>query len=359
MELTPQLDRPLIAVIGSLDASRADYYPPLKNLEHGEQACQELGRAIAKAGCDLAVFTSKPKYVEAWVVQGYAEASTADKPGRVVAHLPSHAEVAFDVPKDKVEVVTRTDTSGEWELPYYRALSSADGVVLIGGGQSTRIGGIVTLLHGVPLLPVTTFGGGAAYVRTNLDHVRNDVTPEDISLMGRQWSDGLAERLIASLLAQGARRRQRLLREARGVSRRALAGRIALVVTMLALVASWLAVAFVGPAGPPGARSLVITLATPMLAAVAGALLRNYQADDPTWGWAAARGLGAGLVTVFLYIAGELLSVPDLMTNLNAQRLLFFLVPLGFAAGFTFDLVFERLRAEQIKVPPTTPVRDE
>lgn len=102
---------------------------------------------------------------------------------------------------------------------------------------------------------------------------------------------------------------------------------------MLALVASWLAVAFVGPAGPPGARSLVITLATPMLAAAAGALLRNYQADDPTWGWAAARGLGAGLVTVFLYIAGELLSVPDLMTNLNAQRLLFFLVPLGFAAA--------------------------
>jgi len=100
-------------------------------------------------------------------------------------------------------------------------------------------------------------------------------------------------------------------------------------------------------------------MATPMLAAVAGAMLRNYQADDPTWGWAAARGLGAGLVTVFIYIAGELLSVPDLLTKLNPQRLLFFLVPLGFAAGFTFDLVLERLRSGQIKVPPTTPAGEE
>ena len=212
----------------------------------------------------------------------------------------------------------------------------------------------MALLHGVPLLPVTTFGGGAAYVRTNLDHVRNDATPEDISLMGQPWSDGLAERLVASLLAQGTRRRERLLREACHAGRLALTRHIALAVTVLAVGASWLAVAFVGPAGPPSARSLVIMLATPMLAAVAGSLLRNYQADDPTWGWAAARGLGAGLVTVFLYIAGELLTVPDLMTKLDPQRLLFFLVPLGFAAGFTFDLVFERLRTEQIKVPPTT-----
>ena len=354
MQQTPQRDRPLIAVIGSLDASRADFHPPLKNVEHGEQACLELGRAIAKAGCDLAVFSSKPKYVEARVVHGYAAALTTGKPGRLVVYVPSHAEVLFDVPKDRVEVVIRTDTSGEWELPYYRALSSADGVVLIGGGRSTRIGGIVALLHSVPLLPVTTFGGGAAYVRANLDHVRNDATPEDISMMGEPWSDGLAVRLIASLLAQGTRHRERLLRDTQAVARRAIAGRIALALTVLTLVASWLAVAFVGTAEPPTTRSLVVTLATPMLAAVAGALLRNYQADDATWGWAAARGLGAGLVTVFLYIAGELLSVPDLMTKLDPHRLLFFLVPLGFAAGFTFDLVFDRLRTEQIKVPPMT-----
>src|SRR3712207_4345724 len=98
MHPTPQRARPLIAVIGSLDASRGDYRPPLKNLEQGEQACVELGRALAAAGCDVVVFSSKPKYVEAWVVQGYAEGSTATRPGRVVAHVPSHAEVAFDVP---------------------------------------------------------------------------------------------------------------------------------------------------------------------------------------------------------------------------------------------------------------------
>jgi hypothetical protein len=60
---------------------------------------------------------------------------------------------------------------------------------------------------------------------------------------------------------------------------------------------------------------------------------------------ACIRGLGAGLVTVLLYVASQLLSVPTLMDRLDVRRLLFITIPLGFTAGFTFDLVFERLRS--------------
>ncbi len=344
--------RPLIVIAGSLDATRADYRPPLRDLEHAEQACEDLGRALSLAGCDLVVFSSKPTYVEGQVVRGYADASSPANPGKVIARPPSHGEVEFDLPADTAaQVVVKRDTSGEWELSYYRSLIAADGVILLGGGQSTRIAGIIALLQGVPVLPVATFGGGAGHIRVNLDKVRNDATEEDIALLGQPWAADSGERLVASLLAQRERRRQRREREAHTASRQAWAARVALAVTVLALLVSWLAGAVAGPEGPASPRSLTLLLATPMAAAVAGALLRNYRSQDPRWGWAAARGLAAGLVSVFLYIAGALVSVPDLLTQLDPQRLVFFLVPVALAAGYTFDRVLENVGSGRTKLP--------
>jgi hypothetical protein len=96
--------------------------------------------------------------------------------------------------------------------------------------------------------------------------------------------------------------------------------------------------------------NLLLLLALPMVASAAGALLRNFNRQDH-WGWAAARGLAAGLVTVFIYIAGQLVTVPDLLARLDPQRLIFFLIPLGFAAGFAFDKVLEAVLSGRTKVP--------
>ncbi|MFD7407007.1 hypothetical protein ACFV7R_31010 [Streptomyces sp. NPDC059866] len=86
-----------------------------------------------------------------------------------------------------------------------------------------------------------------------------------------------------------------------------------------------------------------------------GAIIRNSFEDDARWGRAAVRGLGAGLVSVLLYFAWQLLSVPALLNDLDVRRLLFFTIPLGFTAGFTFDLVFERLRQGTAGPPPVRP----
>lgn len=349
MPISESSDRPLIAIVGSLDPARSNYYPALQDLVHGEQACEELGRALAEAGCDLLVFSSKSTYVEPHVVRGYVAASTPTNPGRVVARPPRHRTVAFDLPGDSVtQIVVQPDTSEEWELAYYRSLLSAYGIILLGGGQSTRIAGIVTLIQQVPILPVAAFGAGQ--VRVNLDKERNDTTDDDIALMGQPWSTELATPLVASLLAQAERRRQRRAKEARMTSQRAWAGRIALTLAVLALVVSWLATPFAGSATPPDSRALTLLLAIPMVAAMAGSLLRNSQ-EEERWGWSAARGLAAGFVTVFLYLAGQLVSVPDLLQHLDPQRLLFFLAPLGFVAGFAFDKVLENFLGGQMKVP--------
>ncbi|WP_212993493.1 hypothetical protein [Actinoplanes auranticolor] len=341
------MTRPLIAIIGSLDNARGGYEPPLRDAERGREACAELGQSLAEAGCDLLVFSSKPGYVESDVVRGYAQ---AEKPGRVVARPPRHGEIDFALPPGTdTQVVVQPDTSGEWELSFFRSLLAADGIVMIGGARSTRLAGIVALTQKVPVLPVGCFGGGAGQVWVNLDNVRNDATPEEIVRMGQPWSPESAGELVGLLLTQRARRARRTVVEEQDARRGRWAARAALLCTITALIVAWLGVSFAGGA-QPGVRGFLLLLAIPMVAAAAGAMLRNLN-EQAGWALAAARGLGAGFVTVFLYVAGELVSVPDLLQRLDVQRLLFFLAPLAFTAGFAFDRVLEKVLSGETRVP--------
>jgi hypothetical protein len=338
--------RPLIAIVGSVDPTR-DYNPPLRDAAKADDACREIGAALAEARCDLLLFSSKPRYVEADVFLGYASAGQG---GTVVVKPPQHAVVEFKMPGgSSTEVRVEHDPSGEWELPYYRSMMDCDGVVIVGGGQSSRIAGVFALLHGVPVLPVAAFGGGAVQVRTNLGTVRNDALDTDIALLGRPWTSGLATELVAALLGQVQRRQERLAAEARGQVRARWANWVALTVSMIALIACWLAFPFAGTGA--GVRGLTFVMVVPMLAAVAGALLRNSRRGEG-WGWSAVSGLAAGLVSVLLYLTGELAAQPDLLSRLDPQRMLLFLVPLGFIAGFTFDRILEKVLKGQTRVPP-------
>ncbi|HEY0698726.1 MAG TPA: hypothetical protein VGD43_13065, partial [Micromonospora sp.] len=352
MPTSQQPDRPLIAVIGSLNPAR-EYQPPVRSVELGAAACRELGGALAQAGCDLLIFSSKPAYVEADVVAGYVAVATVDDPGRVVARPPKGATVSFDLPVESgVSLQVEPDTSGEWELAYYRSLLRSDGVLLVGGGQSTRIAGIVAMTQEIPLIPVAAFGGGASQVWVNLDRHRNDALDEDIVTMGQPWGRDSATRLVASLLGQRKRRLERQRAEQRSLGRAAVWARVGLAVAFLALCAALAAIPLARTGGPVGVSGLGLLLAGPMAAAVAAAVIRNSFDGPDQWGWAAVRGLGAGVVSVLLYVASQLLTVPGLLADLDARRLLFFVVPLGFTAGFTFDLVFERLRSGQVSTPP-------
>jgi hypothetical protein len=338
-------ERPLIAVVGSVDGTR-EFAPPLQNIAQGREACRQLGRALAQAHCDLAVFSSKEKYIEAEVVRGYAEACGEGGQGRVVAYPPRHRSVDFRLPEGSavtIEVVR--DTSGEWEVSYYRTLMACGGVLMVGGGQSTRVAGIVALAQRIPVVPVAAFGGGAGQVWINLDKVRNDTDDADIALLGQEWSPTVAPELVACLVRQRARRaeHERAVAQSRTAAAwSAAAGWIVAVVCMAAAVAGLVTA---GPAGVATSADLAVLVCAPLLASVAGSVIRNSFETDSRWVLACIRGLGAGLVTVLLYVASQLLSVPTLMDRLDVRRLLFIMIPLGFAAGFTFDLVFERLRS--------------
>ncbi|MFJ6484998.1 MULTISPECIES: hypothetical protein [unclassified Streptomyces] len=350
-----QRERPLIAVVGSVDGTRA-FNPPLRAVGQARAACRELGRELARAGCDIAVFSSKPTYIEHDVVHGYAEGTDTQNPGRVAAYPPRHREIAFALPEgSSVALDTYRDTSGEWEVSYYRTLLNCDGVLLVGGGQATRVAGIVAMAQGIPVLPVAAFGGGAGQVWVNLDKVRNHADDEDIALLGQDWSTDSAARLTASLMRQRTRRAEaaRIQERADRSSARRTGG--GLTVAVLCAVTALAALVLADGPGRADARALAALTAAPLLASVAGAIIRNSFETETGWVRAGIRGLGAGLVTVLLYFASQLLAVPALFDQLDVRRLLFFAIPLGFSAGFTFDLVYERLRAGAIATPPQMP----
>ncbi|MFC4068606.1 hypothetical protein [Actinoplanes subglobosus] len=334
--------------MGSAEAGR-QYSPPLRDADNADGACVEIGAALAEAGCDLLLFSSRARYVEAAAFRGFAGAGAG---GRVVVRPPQHATVEFQAPEGStVEVQVEHDASGEWELPYYRSLMTCDGVVIVGGGQASRIAGLFALLHQVPVLPVAAFGGGAAQVRTNLTTIRNDITDDDLKLLGRPWKPGLGADLATSLLGQVSRRRERQVAEDRARERGRWANRIALVVTAIAVIATWLSFPLAGTVPANSPLGLLLLVVAPMLAAVAGALLRSSRRGDGQWAWPALSGLAAGFLTVFLYLVGELVSVPDLFERLNTQRLLLFLAPLAFISGLTFDQVLERVLKGNTRVP--------
>lgn len=351
--------RPRIAVVGSVDSSR-DYQPPLSATDQVRGACHELGRELALAGYDLVVFADDEHYVETLVARGYAAASAPE--AQIIAHPPRHQDYAPDLPEgSRVRVTTIRDTGAEWEVPYYRTLFEVDGIVLAGGGRSTRVTGVVALAQGVPVVPLAVFGGAARQVWVYLDGSGEHVDREDVRALGESWSPGSARRMTEVLRRQMERRAERRRREERarrwGLWRES-AGLVGAILLLLSALAS---IVLAGGPGPTDALSLTLLLAGPMCAAVSGALIRDSFGRTPSALRACARGLGAGAVSVLLYVAAQLLTVPELLVELDARRLLFFVVPVGFTAGFTFDLVFERLRSPggpQVAPPPSLSTRN-
>jgi hypothetical protein len=346
----------LVAIVGSFDSAR-QYRPPLRgDLDLASAACEEFGAALAREGCDLLVFTSEPGYAELMVITGYVAACTAKRRGRIVARPAlNQAFVLAPPPGDDVDLQIVRDTTSEWEVAFYRSLVAADAVMLIGGGRSTRIAGIVAISQGIPVVPLAAFGGGAGQVWVNLDRDRQEVTADDIALLGAPWSAGSADQLMAYMRGQIDGRRERRAVEEQAANRPGRVAAVGRAVAAAALVLALAGIALAGPPAPASVRALGLLLAAPMLAAVAGAIIRDSFGTDQDWSRAAVRGLGAGVAAVLLYVASQLLTLPGLLEELDARRLLFFVVPLGFGAGFTFDLVFERLRTNPQPVPDIAP----
>ncbi|MFD7639158.1 hypothetical protein ACFV4P_00745 [Kitasatospora sp. NPDC059795] len=341
-------DRPKIAVIGGTPPAGADDRWP-QTEEEVTRVGEELGAALAAAGCDLVVYSSNSRFIESSTVAGYL-ANGAVPSGSIhvrpafgsdrgrFPHTPGQ-EDAFDV---------RHEAGTDWEVAFYRSLREVDGVVLVGGGRTTLITAMVAMAFDIPLAPVAAFGGGGRKAWETLGRVRNQVDEDEISALGGEWHRNSATRVVATLLSQRERYRTAALEQERLTRRASMRSGIGLAFGALLLLAGLATIPLSYAIGSNAATNLAALIAGSLLTATAGALTRTAVDRGHDWARASALGMSAGAIAVLLFVTAQLATSPDLLTTEGARRLLFFVLSVGFIAGYTFDAVYAKLRQQDV-----------
>jgi hypothetical protein len=293
------------------------------------------------------------------VVRGYVGSGQA-APGSIEVRFPDGSEAATFPEYETYAAAFRfqPDTSRDWEVSFYRSLNDADGLLLLGGGRSTLIGGMVALGLGLPTVAVATFGGNARKVWSLLGQESELLAEGDHAAMAPpSWEDTSARRMVASLLAQ--RQRQAELRATRRLAEAAEARRrVRDAVLVIALFVAVMATVSLGLRGfEPGSLAMyVVVLMTPLLAGAAGATAKTVFEPQPERSATvmAALGLAAGGISALLFLLSQLAATPDLLDATNpeavdrARNLTLFGAGIGFVGGFTFETVYRKLAGADV-----------
>lgn len=336
----------LIAIVGDANPGRT-YDPVMKDPAKAKKAAEELGSELAKSGARLLVYGGP--FLEADVVRGFvAGKPTEDK--RIVKWYSQGKE-----PPPFAEEATnpklfdpRLEGGADWEIAFYRSVTNAKGVILLGGGNATKITGQIAIGIGMPVLALAEFGGGAKQVWDTLSAGRDLPTRDEINLMAQPWTDGSAAACVKALAAQDARRRW-----AETAPRTAL--------TVLAGVLFLAAMAIVPWVWGNNALAVWMLFLAPLLAGGAGASirpivdrLRGTQGVAPAVLATLVLGLVAGGIAGILFVTAQLTGDPNLgVANLEAyaRRSIPFAVGVGFIAGLTSDAVFGKLLGLDVITP--------
>ncbi len=236
----------------------------------------------------------------------------------------------------------RAEKGADWEIAFYRSVSRADGVILIGGGNSTKISGQVAIGTRMAILTLAEFGGAASKVWETLSAGEDLPTREEINLMTRPWSSGAASACVDTLFAQ---------HERRWAAQNAPQPILSIVAALLFL----LALAIVPWMWGQGALTVWMLFLAPLLAGGAGAAIRPVI--DRTRSARAVfatviLGLIAGGIAGVLFVTAQLSGNPaigDLSQIADyARRSIPFAIGVGFVAGLTSDAVFGKLLAMDV-----------
>ena len=164
---------PIVAVVGSANedlAKQHNYEPEISDFEGAKQAAREIGQGLATKGWLLQVYSLHPGFIEHDVVEGYASVDIGDAKAKTVyVHYPRGGKYTQDPTteargKYQCQFQGMPNPLGKWEVSFYRAMSSASAVVIIGGGKATLATGLVALTQRIPLYAVASFGGSGCTV---------------------------------------------------------------------------------------------------------------------------------------------------------------------------------------------------
>jgi hypothetical protein len=310
------------------------------------EACQEIGRELAKANFDLVIGSYRECTADFHVLKGYAAVQGA----RTVWFVRPQGEPLS--PKPVLPAwVTLKDTvlHGPWPAGRVPQILSADAVLLLRGTKNTRVCGYVAPSLEKPVLAVAALGGAAQELWTGLEpyyQKLGSLRGEMGALCRRPWEPGsgrLVAPVIRSLLKRRVFRHQRIWPSLLGAA-----------VTLL-LVAGWIAM-FQGWLGTDALPLFLMMLA----AGLGGVILRINERflSDPTvflsWQAVAAdlqNGVILGLIVVVLYlvgvfaITGHFEAVPNGSGPEDFHRTAAFTTLLALSAGYSPSQAVARLRA--------------
>jgi hypothetical protein len=359
-----------IAVLGSVDANRKDL--DIRHSDQAAQALQEMGRALAEGDFGIIVYSADPGFIEPEVVAGYvASGKAADDSIRVIypRRVPK--------PQFREEQAHRrcfrflVDENEGWEVSFYRSLYEVDGLLLVGGGQSTFIAGIIATTRRTPIVALEGYGGAAAKVWQLINPFEcTSLTKEDKSAMAEidasaAWARKMTDVLLAqkNRLAAAVRKQESSKRERNQRLRgQGISSLVVLVLALTLFVGTWDAVL--------NRMVLLGALVTaPALAGAAASLIRRLweqvtrqtdAPDDPVL-ITALLGCAAGIISGLLYVVAQLTTLTPSASNLmpaSASRLVPFALLTGFLAGFAADAFFRKIRDRDvgsIEVPAFRP----
>src|SRR6185436_10309326 len=134
---------PLIAIVGDITAGRA-LDPPLADAGKASKAAEELGAELAQRGARLLVYGGP--FLEAEVVRGFVAAKPKADHSILMWYTKDNEPPPFPEETNHPKLFERRAERGaDWEVAFYRAITRADGIILMGGGNSTKISGQVAI----------------------------------------------------------------------------------------------------------------------------------------------------------------------------------------------------------------------
>src|SRR3954453_2766199 len=190
----------LIAVVDDTNPSR-QYDPPMRDSAKARVAAEELEAEFARRAFKLLVYGGP--FIESDFVRGYVSAAPPKDRSIVMWYSKDQEPPPFPEEAKHPRLFDRRAERGtDWEVAFYRSVAHANGVVLVGGGDATKISGQVAIGIRMPLPALAEFGGAAAKVWGTLSAGEDLPNRADIDLMASPWGSDWAAACVASLLAQ-------------------------------------------------------------------------------------------------------------------------------------------------------------
>ncbi len=333
------MTNPLIAVVGDANPNRG-FSPPMKDAAKAKKAAEELGAELAQRGARLLVYGGP--FLEADVVRGFVGGKPAKDHSILMWYTKDQEPPPFAEETSHPSLFERRSERGaDWEIAFYRSIARADGLILIGGGNATKICGQVAIGTRMAILSLAEFGGAAAKVWETLSAGEDLPNRDEVNLMARPWSADSAAACVKALFAQHERRRF-----AEGAPRPLLSVLAALLFLPALAIVPWV--------WGRNVFDVWMLFIVPLLAGGAGAAIRpvvdrvrGSQGVAPAVLATIVLGLVAGGVAGVLFVTAQLTADPSLAVAPDlapyARRSIPFALGVGFVAGLTSDAVFGKL----------------